>query len=220
MKHSFIMTIVAIAAMASATTMTAQSKIGVIGGFTSSNSNVKNFDTKSVSQYHAGLTVEIPVGLGFSVQPSVLYQVKGTQLDQVQSGSSFSVDTKVGYVEVPVALQYGLDLALFKPFAFVEPFVGYGVNFEAKQNGRNQTVETIKSKGDDANISRLEYGLGIAGGIDIWKIQVSARYFWNFGSLCDKDNKVSADTITNTITRAFKDGKNFNGFTVSAALFF
>lgn len=220
MKHLFITTIVAVAALVVATTMTAQSRIGVIGGFTSSDSNVKDFDTKSVSQYHAGLTLQIPLFLGLSVQPSILYQVKGTKLDQVQSGSGFSVDAKVGYVEVPVALQYGIDLALLKPFVFVEPFVGYGVNFEAKQNDLNETIETIKSNWEDANISRLEYGLGLGAGIDIWKIQVSARYFWNFGSLADKDDKISTDTITKTITDAFKDGKHFNGFTVSAALFF
>lgn len=220
MKHFFITTIIAIAALASATTLAAQSKIGVIGGFTSSDSNVKNFDTKSVSQYHAGLTVQIPLFLGLSIQPSIQYQVKGTKLDQVQSGSSFSVDTKVGYLEVPVAIQYGLDLALLKPYVFAEPFVGYGISCEAKQNGLNQTVETLKNKWEEANISRLEYGLGLGAGIDIWRIQVSARYFWNFGSLCNDEGKVSTDTITNTVTNAFKDGKNFNGITVSAALFF
>jgi hypothetical protein len=220
MKNSVIISFAAIALMAFGATANAQSKIGIIAGFTSSNSNVKDFDTKSVSQYHGGLTLQIPLILGLSLQPSVLYQMKGTSLDQVQSGSSFSVDTKVGYLEIPVAIQYGIDLALLKPYIFTEPFIGYGLNFEAKQNGLNSTIKTIKNDWEEANISRWEYGLGLGAGVNIWRLQISARYFWNFGSLCDDEGKVSTDSITETVTKAFKDGKNFNGVTFSAALFF
>ena len=32
-------------------------------------------------------------------------------------------------------------------------------------------------------LNRLEYGLGLGIGIDVWKLQVIGRYNWNFGVL-------------------------------------
>lgn len=202
--------------------------VGVFGGFTSSSSNVKGFTPSSVSEYHLGVAYKFNLGLGLAIQPSVSYQVKGTTLDAVGSQTISEnlriLDASVGYVEIPLQLQWGPDLMAFRPYVLAEPYVGFGVNFKASTPiltyDEPHSNQVVKNDWSDANLSRLEYGIGLGGGIEVWRFQLSAKYFWNFGSLCDDEGKVDLDFISNTVTEAFKGGKNFNGFSVSLGFFF
>ena len=65
-------------------------RLGIMAGFTSSSSNAKNLDPSSIGRYHFGVTAEIPVAFGFAVQPSVLYQAKGTKLSDAIPGLHIS----------------------------------------------------------------------------------------------------------------------------------
>lgn len=185
------------------------SRVGVMGGFTSSAAKIKDVDTKSVSLYHIGLTAAFPVGGGFSIQPSVLYQVKGASADNLGDmavsdlGKSF--ETKVGYLEVPVQIQWGPDLMLFRPYVFAEPFVGYKIS-----SSNNETAKVFKDE-----LKKVEYGLGLGAGIDVWRLQISAKYFWNFGKIYE-----TGDTAESTIRDAVNNGNNFNGIMASVAFFF
>ena len=191
-------------------------RFGLLGGFTSSSTNVEQMKLSSVSLYHAGVALHVHVGPTFAVQFQLQYQVKGATLDKMDtSPASFqSLETKVGYVELPVQLQLRIPLPVVRPYLFGEPFIGYALNLYSKS-----LQDEVKDFGK-ANIQRMEYGLGLGGGVDIWKIQVSARYFWNFGSLCADDGKVSTNAVAETVTSAFKDKRHFNGFSVTAVLFF
>lgn len=202
--------------------------VGVFGGFTSSSSNVKNFTPGSVSLYHAGVAYKFNLGLGLAIQPSVSYQVKGTSLDMIGSQTIAenlrALDASVGYVEIPLQFQWGPDLMAFRPYVLAEPFVGFGVNFKASAplftyDGPH-SQQVVKNDWNDANLSRLEYGIGLGGGIEIWRFQLSAKYFWNFGSLCDEDEKIDLRAVSSTVGEAFKGGRNFHGISVSLGFFF
>ena len=91
--------------------------LGIMAGFTSSSSNAKNLDPSSIGRYHFGVTAEIPVAFGFAVQPSVLYQAKGTKLSDANI-DNFKLDAKVSYIEIPVQIQWGPDLMAFRPYVF------------------------------------------------------------------------------------------------------
>ena len=192
-------------------------RVGLMGGFTSSSTSIKNADSKSVSLYHIGVTAEIPLLGGFAIQPALLYQVKGMSADKFNSSSISeslgSFETKVGYLEVPVQVQWGLDLLAFRPYVFAEPFVGFRVG----QNTKGEVAGTLK---DD--LKKVEYGLGLGAGVDVWRLQLSVKYFWNFGKIYDKDGNVGpiVDNAKNVIKDAVNNGNNFNGVMVSAAFFF
>lgn len=130
------------------------------------------------------------------------------------SGAS-EVDLKVGYVELPVSFQWGPDLLLFRPFLDVSPFVGYGVHQDFDMLSFDDPGKVVMA---DAwkHVNRLEYGLGIGGGIEIWKLQLVCRYNWNFGSLLNQDNKADVSDIL----RQELNDKNFGGVTLSLALLF
>ena len=203
----------AVAALAFGISASAQhydnARMGITAGLTSTSTSIKNVDTKSVSQYHAGVAFEFPLGGGFAIQPEVLYQVKGMALDQMggstlgEIGNAF--ETKVGYVEVPVQIQWGPDLMLFRPYGFIEPFVGYRLT--EKSEGAAKVLSD--------ELQKVEYGMSLGAGIDIWRLQVAAKYFWNFGNVYKSDIKNTGNTIA-----GLKDGNTFNGVAVSVALFF
>ena len=39
----------------------------------------------------------------------------------------------------------------------------------------------VNSRIDRDMLRRLEYGVGVGGGLEIWKLQISARYNWDLG---------------------------------------
>lgn len=213
----FVFAVAVVAAMVFCTDASAQrynsARVGLMGGFTSSSTSIKNMDSKSVSLYHVGLTAEIPLFGGFAIQPGLLYQVKGMSADKFNSStiseSLGSFETKVGYLEVPVQVQWGLDLLAFRPYVFAEPFVGFRVG----QNTKGEVAGKLK---DD--LKKVEYGLGLGAGVDVWRLQLSVKYFWNFGKIYDKDGNVGP--IGDTVKDAVNNGNNFNGVMVSAAFFF
>lgn len=217
MKKTFIVAALT-AALAFCADASAQSylspRVGIIGGFTSSSTSIKEVDNKSVSLYHVGLTAEIPLVGGLAIQPSVLYQVKGLSADKWGSSSiSETVDsfeTKVGYLEVPVQIQWGPDLLAFRPYVFAEPFIGYRLG---------QNTEGVFADGLKDSLKKFEYGLGVGGGVEVWKLQLSIKYFWNFGDIYDKGGNL-IDSSKDAVRDAVNNGNNFNGIMASVAFFF
>ena len=71
MKKIFIAVVAGVFAfcVGSAAQSYTDSRLGIVAGFTSSSSTVKDVDTKSISLYHAGLAFEIPLGGGFALTP-------------------------------------------------------------------------------------------------------------------------------------------------------
>jgi hypothetical protein len=127
----------------------------------------------------------------------------------------------MGYLELPLSLQWGPDLLLFRPFLDVSPYVGYALNNEFKASTNTSARLSTGFVNNWEGINRLEYGVGLGGGIEVWKIQVTCRYNWNFGPLFDNtDTAVKAsEVIGSAIGEKFSD-ENFGGVTLSVALLF
>lgn len=182
---------------------------GVTGG--ASFLGIDNAKSGRTAGYHAGLTYKFKLPAGFAIQPSLLYHMKSSSYGT----GAVEVDFNVGYVELPVSLQWGPDLLLFRPFIDVSPFIGYGVNHELGIKSI-ETPDSSPTIDGWQYINRLEYGLGLGGGIEIWKFQITCRYNWNFGPLLDADNKVDVSSILKN--ELGED--NFGGVTLSLALLF
>lgn len=215
----------AIAAAALAISVSASAQFGVIGGITMSSAEAsrENFNAENVNLYHVGITYNVDLGM-LSLQPSLLYQMKGASLEQNVAGGVelASFDTKTGYVEVPVAIKAGLDLGLLKPYAFVEPFVGFAINTEED----SELLDTADLKGtvtkwEETAKNRLEYGFGVGAGIELLgHLQVSAQYFMNLGGLYNSDGKVDTAAVADAVQAAYGDKSNYKGFKVSVAFLF
>ena len=196
---------------------------GVVGGLTYSGANVKEFDASNLALYHAGLTLKANIGAGFAVQPSLIYQVKGASIDKYITGEvkiPGTLEANVGFIELPVAISWGPQIKeSFRPYAFVEPFIGYGLTNNSSIDVGETNIENLKNVWEDT-YKRLEYGVGAGLGIEVWRLQISVQYFLNFGTLADEEGKIAASAIKTTVSNAFKEGSNFKGIKASVAILF
>lgn len=113
----------------------------------------------------------------FKLQPELVYNVRGTRIDEF-------TQWKMAYLELPLNIQWGLDLIVMRPYIQVAPFVGYDFkNTISDTEAGNALGEYTK------NANRFEYGLSLGGGIDLMnRIQLSLCYSWNFGDVVNLDS--------------------------------
>ena len=192
-----------IAIAAALVAFSASAQVGVIAGLTSSQSNYKDAwaNINEVTQYHVGATLKLPLPLGLAIQPSIIYNVKGTSFEEAKTGA-IKTDSKTGILEVPVQVQWGIGIAgVVRPYVFAEPFVGLGINGENKVDLAGVVnTDPEKSKAEWDNIKdRLEYGFGVGAGVEILQhLQVSLRYYWNLGGLYGQDENGESNLAAST----------------------
>ena len=168
--------------------------------------NVTSLDFKhgapSTFGYAAGITWQLNLPIGFAIQPDLLYHVTATSLSDVNPEV-----LRLGYVELPVNIQWGLRFVQgnIRLFAQTSPFVGYAVDSksignDSQANGKDKWI----------NINRFSYGAGVGLGVQLWFLQVTAQYNWNLGKLSN---------IKDVSIRDFNKS-NSNGYTLAVALMF
>lgn len=172
---------------------------GIRGGLVVSKLPQKNSDVKFFDNtigFVAGASANVDLPLGFSIEPSLQYHLKGTNLNVLSESEAF----KFGYIELPVMVQWGVGLLQDKlrVFAQAGPYLGYAVS-------KNQDLPW-----DDLN--RFEVGAAVGAGARISSFQLSVLYDWSLGRLA-KDAKIS--DFTKNFTK-----ENFAGWTISLTYWF
>lgn len=194
--------------------VSANAQIGIIGGLTSSSTKIKDaandFTSKTISQYHIGITYKIGLGNLLAIQPSLVYNVKGAKMAELSGVGD--IDYKTGFIEIPIQIQAGIGLgSLARVYGFAEPFVGYAVTNKVSTNITIAGIENARNTWDNI-ASKIEYGIGLGVGVELLKhLQVSARYYWNLGNVYDN---FSWQSLINA------PKGTCNGISVSAAVLF
>ena len=199
-----ILSLVAVVAASLMLAVEANAQFGFVFGLTSS--SIKMSQEDAISLYHAGFTAKFSLGSGFALQPSLLYQVKGANVGQLGTASDEDFKVKTGFVELPLAVQWGYQFAAFRPFVFGEPFIGYRVSSTDKGN------DTVQDWASQAK-NKFEYGFGLGAGVDIADhIQLSAQWFNNMGTMFSGSSEGSSESLGRV--------KNFEGIKFSFAILF
>ena len=196
--------------------ISANAQVGIIAGLTTTATDYSTAisTAESVNQYHVGIAFKLPIGAGFELQPAVVYDVKGATVKEQLAGNNV-FDTKTGYIEVPIQIQWGIDLSSkLRAFAFGEPYVAYAIDIQNKIG----TGDWAKVADWDG-IKRLQYGVGAGIGVELLGVlQLTARYYWDMGNMYDGDgnmNEISYKTVSETL----KNSKS-SGIKISLAHFF
>lgn len=190
-------------------TANAQVRFGITGGPVwddlqfKSDDNDKHFEAET--GFEAGLTLRLPMGYGFSIQPAVMFAQKAAKAEvSVLNLPVFSSEYKMSNIEIPIHLQWGyqFDESLnLRPFIQFGPYFGYAV-------ARKFTLGKEKyDLSDDEGFKKFDWGLSGGFGLDIWKLQLMCRYNWGLGNVFEYH-----DFGTST--------GNFKGFRISAAFWF
>ena len=164
MKKYVIAIALAAAMLFAGTNASAQvGHFGVVGGMTFSKAKDVNKDMmKNYTGFHAGVTYQLNLPLGFSIQPELIYNQRGTKV--AAPIGDLHGNTSVGFIELPVNIQWGPDLVLFR----WEYGIGLGVGIEVwkfQLSGRycwsfgNNLPETVAEVFDDAKFGGFELSL-------------------------------------------------------------
>ena len=176
--------------------LSAQTHFGIKGGLNFDNMKIKNIpdvSVKNATGWHAGVAMQAKLALGFVFQPELLYSVKSIGLNGLSSKNS---TVNFNYIELPLNLQWGVDLIILRPFVMASPYLSYLLG----TNGKPQEWSGVKN---------IDYGFGAGFGVDIWKLQVTGKWNWGFGKLGEiKHNDISVNA------------NNLKGFQLSLGLLF
>ena len=179
-------------------------KWGVTAGMNFNSAKIKDVQMDAKAGWNVGLAYNLDLPLGFALQPSLVYSQKGASL----GSENLNLTQTVGSLELPVSVQWGLDLLVARPFLDVTPYVGYSLVNKVKSEVLGVSVE---EKGTNA----FNYGLGVGAGLDVWKLQVLVRYNWNFGVLGSLKDFTGID-----LGDLNRENEAFGGISVHLAFFF
>lgn len=208
--------------LAGLTMADAQSGLGIKVGANFPSADVKNLENASPAGFQLGVAYNLNLPLGLSIQPALQYNLKQSVigLDLSDTGIDIVDQLKdnmtkervsVGYLELMASIQWGIDLILIRPFLDVSPFVGYALNGDL-----GAVSDLWKSDG----VNKVDYGLALGAGLDVWKFQLVARYSWNFGNLMKTVDALDGNLKDKYgVYKGIKNG-NFGGLTVSLGYFF
>jgi len=197
----FILVVTAVAAFGQINVST-----GITGGLnfaTFGGSEVSSATTNT--QYAAGVFAEISLPLlPISIQPEVLYSVKGTKLYPSavpEYVTSATIKVTTSYIDIPILIKYYLPSPVIKPFIFIGPSIGFLVSAkkEEEEIGVPGMVENneIDVKNETTSI---DFGavVGVGAKIPLATVHLTldARYNYGFTST-DKIN--SSETYNRVI---------------------
>lgn len=132
--------------------------------------------------FHVGVGYQTSSVLGLSLQPELLFSKQGVNMGDDESMA-------LNYLQVPVNIQWGPNLMVVRPYLQVSPFVSYCLS------GKLSIADLTNDISE--NISKFGYGIGLGAGIElIDKLQISAKYYWNFGQI---NNWSSLGSVSNWV---------------------
>ena len=152
-----------------------------------------SLEPMNYSGFHAAIGYQTESFSGFTFQPEVMFlSRKGNKFGDKDFWAK-------KYIEVPVNIQWGIDLVALRPFLQLSPYLGYSIgDVRTPNNEKNLMIERMA-----IGSNNFEYGLGVGGGIELMRrLQLSAQYVWNFGQVANLSQFVSDATSIGRDTAA------------------
>lgn len=206
MKRCLLVTFAAILFISTASVANAQTSFGIKAGY--NYTSLKNVEVAKdlldqKSGYHFGILLNAKLPFGLAIQPELLYSKKGGKIEMPLNIPS--VDLSLGYLELPVNLQWGFDIAgILRPHVQAGLYLGYAITNDISWGSNSDEISW-----DDLN--RVQYGVNLGLGVDLFDfIQVSLKYMWDLGAV----------TNFNTGDLTSINKSNFSGIQLSVGLMF
>ena len=221
-KKAIILFLVAVL---SASYAQAQITFGTRAGFNHTKFSVKEYGEKPdkedrsryIPGFQIGVVADYALSDAISIQPGVIYATQGAKHEWDNYFMS-QMAISLSYLQIPVNIQYILDIGGLNLFLQTGPYLGYAISGKGKfwdtegkrisdidlknKYGIEETKIKFGSKENEHN--PFDFGIGLGIGMQVVNLQVGLGY--NFGLI---DIRNDADISC----------KN-KGFTVTAIYFF
>ena len=162
-------------------------------GYLNSTLTASNDDPANSNGVYAGLTYNIPVAGGFGIAPGVYYSMIGSKVTQGNSSASITGTFLEHAVNVPVHLNYGIDLSRdTKVFLYGGPTVQYGLSSKEEYEGNLLGLggNTYVDNYGDGRYTRTNVYLGGGVGLNAGGIMVTVGYDYGMMNLFQYDKDV------------------------------
>lgn len=171
---------------------------GFKGGLNLSNLYTEDVDDENgLIGFNAGLFLELPISSSLSLQPELLYSVKGAELTYDNAFASGTGKFRLNYIEAPVLLRANLTNNFNIHFG---PYFAYLVDAKIS-NETDGGGFNFEEEIDNDDLNKLDYGLAVGLGIEFDSFGIGARY--NYGlQTVGKERTFLGQTYT------FPEGKN------------
>ena len=170
-------------------------KFGIKGGLNLTNLYVANVSSEHMKAgFNAGVFAKLPVTRGFSIQPELLYSVKGAKDDynNLAEGSG-EYRFNLGYIELPLLAVVNLA-PNFNLHA--GGYAAYLVSANVEDVNSNGTITGATELNAD-NFQRWDFGLVGGLGFDIENFTLGARYNYGLTNI-GKSGSLSGDLTQNS----------------------
>jgi hypothetical protein len=179
-------------------------RFGLIAGINSS--TVGGSDTEDAKRRTgamAGILFVAPLSPGFSIQPELLYTMKGAGFSDTDASGT----VKMNYVEIPVLFRGSIPTSTnARPFFYAGPDIAFrvGCSLEAQGQGISGDVSCDEFEAEGLEFKTVDYGIVIGAGVSFdltGKIfTISARYDHSLGKLVeDSDTKHRVLSLVGTL---------------------
>ena len=177
-------------------------RVGVKGGLNLTNLYVDDVEDENMKVgFNLGLFAKLPVTQGLSIQPELLYSVKGSKItyDLGVLGSN-EYRFNLNYVELPVLAVINLSKNFNLHAGGYAAYLAQANIKKVDDDGPNDQIADL----NEDNFNRVDFGLVGGLGIDIDAVTIGARYNYglrevgkadNFGSQALKNSKNSAISL-------------------------
>ena len=169
-------------------------KFGIKGGLNLTNLHSNNFaDNNLKAGFNAGIFSKIPVTPGFSIQPELLYSVKGNKSDYnnfIEGSGEYRFN--LGYVELPLLAVVNLAKNFSIHGGGYAAYLAYADIKDVNDNGNINGITEL----NENNFNRWDFGL--AGGVafDIENFTLGARYNYGLSDI-GKSGNLSSSVLGN-----------------------
>ncbi len=169
-------------------------KFGIKGGLNLTNLHSNDFaDNQMKAGFNAGIYSKIPVTPGFSIQPELLYSVKGNKSDYsnfVQGSGQYRFN--LGYIELPLLAVVNLAKNFSIHGGGYAAYLAYADIKDVNNNGHINGITDL----NENNFNRWDFGL--AGGVafDIENFTLGARYNYGLSDI-GKSGNLSSNVLGN-----------------------
>lgn len=166
-------------------------KIGIKGGVNFSNLYVDNVKDENVKVGAVGgLYTKIPVSKGLSIQPEILYNMKGAQVNYNSLFGSGKYRYNFNYIEIPVSLVINVAKKFNVLAGGYSAFLTSAKVKDVDANGNINGVTTLNKD----NFESFDYGLVGGLGFDIENTNIGLRYSYGLKNI-GKDGSLSGNLL-------------------------
>lgn len=162
----------------------AGTSFGVTGGL-----NLSKFSGEDINEDMNDMKMGIALGgyanIGitpmFSIQPELLYSMKGSKYTMETATDTTERTTKMNYIEMPILFKVTPPMAgMMSPELFLGPYFGYNITAESEVNGTTSDIDSVKA---------FDYGLVAGAGVGFsagpGTINLNGRYEMGLSSIDD-----------------------------------